>query len=177
MKFALLDGVNIATKVHQLVFGVGVSVLDLVNMALECLSRFVFVKVNFERSQAINRHIWLSSEAYRADFLSHLFLSYFGILCFYWFQGRLSNARVFRLNMFRVIENYFLIDNCRVGRGNGVLPWTSICRHQLFNHWYVCRPLLDIKLNWIVKRVHWYFRRTLRDLAHGSWLSWGEHAA
>ena len=82
VKFALLDGVNIATKVHQLVFGVGVSVLDLVNMALECLSRFVFVKVNFERSQAINRHIWLSSEADRADFLSHLFLSDFCILCF-----------------------------------------------------------------------------------------------
>ena len=83
MKFALLDGVNIATKVHQLVFGVGVTVLYLVNVTFECLSRFVLVKVNFERSQAINRHIWLSSEAYRADFLSHLFLSYFGILCFY----------------------------------------------------------------------------------------------
>ena len=177
MKFALLDSVNIATKVHQLVFRIGVTVLDFVNMALECLSRFVFVKVNFERSQANNRHIWLSSEAYRADFLSHLFLSYFGILCFYWFQGRLSNARVFRLNMFRVIEHYFLIDNCWVSRGNGVLPWTSISRHQLFYHRYVCRPLLDIKLHWIVKRVHWDFRWALGDLAHGTWLSWGENSA
>ena len=67
---------------HQLVLSVSITMLDLVDMALKSFSCFVLVKVYFERGQAIYRNIWLSSETDWAYFLSHFFLSDFGILCF-----------------------------------------------------------------------------------------------